>query len=769
VRNREHLGGHGVPTEENSIFGTIRMSLFCVAELSLYATSASFPNLPFLTYPLLLHFIVEQEKDHHILLQNENGPCPLLAATNCLILKGAVELPSNCIGVGVVTIDQLVNVLAEKILMNNSSEQGEHHVQEVLTIFPTLQFGMDVNPKFTAGPTAVEYTMHLNAFDLLHVELVHGWLLEPDAEEYQLIENKTYNQLVNLVIEGNDAASTLQNATPTEGPISAAHDVLSTKATQGAIVNHFLVRSGHQLTQYGLDVLYEYMKDGQMVVFFRNNHFNTLTKHAGILYLLVTDFGYANVSTVVWEKLDVIDGDTEYVNGQFATSLPIVNQNGGATLDDCQSQADYQLALQLNQENSQAPATRVVSGAPLPTRMSQEAPYDAEMEAAQRASIEEYNRLNPHNPIVGTPQPGNKGTESTSLFDKQMTLLTERMRQAGTTIGISLQDAASSAANIIQPTGFRSPSTAGTPESTRLPTQTVPAAPIAPRAQSPHLYPPNTVAIGVPSKKSLQEHQDAILVMQLRRHDRDQLTQPIADPWVPPSRRPTIVNQPTLIANGVPSDKSSQEHQDAILAMQLQRHERDQQTLPMSEPWVPPSLRPIIVNQPTKGVPSERSSQEHQDAILAMQLQRQERDQQTHPVSEPWVPPSLRSTIVNQPTMIAKGVPSEKSSQERQDAILAMQLQRHERDQQTYPITDPWVPPSLRSTTANQRTSFTKGVPSEKISQEYQDAILAMQLQRLERDQQTQPVSDPSVSPLRHPTVPGQRQQSAKKENCIIS
>ena len=717
MRNREHLGGHGVPTEENSIFGTIRTSPFCVAELSLYATSASFPNLPFLTYPLLLHFIVEQEKDHHILLQNENGPCPLLAATNCLILKGAVELPSNCIGVGVVTIDQLVNVLAEKILTNNSSEQGEHHVQEVLTIFPTLQFGMDVNPKFTAGPTAVEYTMHLNAFDLLHVELVHGWLLEPDAEEYQLIENKTYNQLVNLVIEGNDAASTLQNATPTEGPISAARDVLSTKTTQGAIVNHFLVRSGHQLTQYGLDVLYEYLKDEQMVVFFRNNHFNTLTKHAGILYLLVTDFGYANVSTVVWEKLDVIDGDTEYVNGQFSTSLPIVNLNGGATLDDCQSQADYQLALQLDQENSQAPTTRVVCGAPLPTRMSQDAPYDAEMEAAQRASIEEYNRLNPHNPIDGTPQPGNKGTESISLFDKQMTLLTERMRQAGTTIGISIQDAASSAANIIQPTGFCSPSIAGTPETTRLSTQTVPVAPIAPRAQSPHLYPPNTVAIGVPSETSSQEHQDAILAMQLRRHDRDQLTQPISDPWVPPSRRPTIVNQPTLIANGVPSDKKgSQEHQDAILAMQLQRQERDQQTLPVSEPWVPPSLRPIVVNQPTKGVPSEKSSQEHQDAILAMQLQRQERDQQTY-----------------------------------------------------RPVTDPWVPPSLRSTTANQPTTFTKGVPSERILQEYQDAILAMQLQRLERDQQTQPVSEPSVSPLLHPTVPGRRQQSAKKENCVIN
>ena len=30
-----------------------------------------------------------------IVLQNENGPCPLLAIANCLLLRGAVELPAG--------------------------------------------------------------------------------------------------------------------------------------------------------------------------------------------------------------------------------------------------------------------------------------------------------------------------------------------------------------------------------------------------------------------------------------------------------------------------------------------------------------------------------------------------------------------------------------------------------------------------------------------------------------------------------------------------
>jgi hypothetical protein len=47
-----------------------------------------------------------------------------------------------------------------------------------------------------------------------------------------------------------------------------------------------------------------------------------LTKHKGVLYLLVTDLGYANVPDVMWEKLDGIDGDTEYVNAAFTKPAP---------------------------------------------------------------------------------------------------------------------------------------------------------------------------------------------------------------------------------------------------------------------------------------------------------------------------------------------------------------------------------------------------------------------------------------------------------------
>jgi len=332
------------------------------------------------------------------LLQNENGPCPLLAAANVLLLKDSITLPSNCIGAGVVTIDQLVNVLGEKILLNQTG--SDHHIQEVMNLFPTLQYGLDVNPKFTEGPTGVEYTNGLDAFDLLHMEMVHGWLLDPESPEYSLVGNRSYNELVNAVIEGNDAASQLEQDLL---GVLENREELSTKANEGTIIHQFLESSGHQLTQYGLTVLHSYLKEDQMAVFFRNNHFNSLVKHQGHLYLLVTDIGYASVGNIVWEKLDVIDGDTEYVNQDFTAPPPMQHHHAANTAtgeqlvhNSLQSQADYQLALQLSQETT--------TSAP-PTSSSSSSPKRKMMPAAKTPDAKPASTAAPSPDTDATPAP----------------------------------------------------------------------------------------------------------------------------------------------------------------------------------------------------------------------------------------------------------------------------------------------------------------------------------------------------------------------------
>ena len=63
-----------------------------------------------------------------------------------LLLKKSISLPKKCIVASVVTIEELTNLLAEKILLTNHDSEGSgFHINEVMKIFPNLQFGMDVN------------------------------------------------------------------------------------------------------------------------------------------------------------------------------------------------------------------------------------------------------------------------------------------------------------------------------------------------------------------------------------------------------------------------------------------------------------------------------------------------------------------------------------------------------------------------------------------------------------------------------------------------
>ncbi|KAK1436194.1 hypothetical protein QVD17_01972 [Tagetes erecta] len=86
---------------------------------------------------------------------------------------------------------------------------------------------------------------------------------------------------------------------------------------QGELIRNFLKNSANQLTIYGLFSLQEGLKERELCVFFRNNHFNTMFKLEGELYLLATDQGYINQPDLVWEKLNEVNGDTVYMTGSF--------------------------------------------------------------------------------------------------------------------------------------------------------------------------------------------------------------------------------------------------------------------------------------------------------------------------------------------------------------------------------------------------------------------------------------------------------------------
>lgn len=116
---------------------------------------------------------------------------------------------------------------------------------------------------------------------------------------------------------------------------------------EGACINSFLKSNATQLTYYGLFCLQEGLKERELCVFFRNNHFSTMFKYNGDLYLLVTDQGYLNQPDIVWEKLDEVHGDTVFVTGTFTPfqageSSGLWDEQGAiaATADYLSSQSD---------------------------------------------------------------------------------------------------------------------------------------------------------------------------------------------------------------------------------------------------------------------------------------------------------------------------------------------------------------------------------------------------------------------------------------------
>jgi hypothetical protein len=222
------------------------------------------------------------------------------------------------------------------------------------------------------------------------VELVHGWLVEDeeDVEVAKIIGSRSYNELVEKMIRGNEAKEEMDSlmmqmdslnkgenmtlvdeqvvseSVPGQSIMEQERILLQAKLEElteiyhhGQVIGHFLSNTSTQLTYTGLMELHNHVKEGSMCVFFRNNHFATMTKHGGILYLLVTDLGYANVPEVMWEKLDDINGDTEYADENFCKTQPRGDMSAapGPTLSPEQmlaqssvAEADYQLALQLS-------------------------------------------------------------------------------------------------------------------------------------------------------------------------------------------------------------------------------------------------------------------------------------------------------------------------------------------------------------------------------------------------------------------------------------
>jgi len=265
-----------------------------------------------------------------IICQNENGPCPLLAIANVLLLQGKITISSD---ISIISLGELTQIVANAILEKIGQSSLPEHVklvESVLNILPKLARGLDLNVIFS-GVNKFEFTEEISVFDALDIQLLHGWICDPkDTQTCAVVGDLSYNHLIFRLVEyktlsmdrnpaltavdgASDVPSNAEGKTATMGTPSSSEKVEPPKDVnairrEGAVIDKFLTDTAGQFTYPGMLALYNTMQDRQCAVFFRNNHFSTVFFVNGQLFILITDLGYLHEPSVVWEILDRTDG-----------------------------------------------------------------------------------------------------------------------------------------------------------------------------------------------------------------------------------------------------------------------------------------------------------------------------------------------------------------------------------------------------------------------------------------------------------------------------
>eukprot|EP00179_Madagascaria_erythrocladioides_P030997 CAMPEP_0198333442 /NCGR_PEP_ID=MMETSP1450-20131203/18956_1 /TAXON_ID=753684 ORGANISM="Madagascaria erythrocladiodes, Strain CCMP3234" /NCGR_SAMPLE_ID=MMETSP1450 /ASSEMBLY_ACC=CAM_ASM_001115 /LENGTH=373 /DNA_ID=CAMNT_0044037961 /DNA_START=19 /DNA_END=1140 /DNA_ORIENTATION=+ len=278
-----------------------------------------------------------------ICLQNQNGPCPLLAIANALFLRGDLDLKR---GTTEISDEYLQSLMTEYLYrVNGSVKEGpeewvanhQMNLADAVNMLPRLSHGMDVNVRFDA-PDSFEFTREMSCFDLFRLRLLHGWLVHPQEEVLvRAMEGLSFNQLMDKLV-----AIASENSADRAGSSSE-----TSRQQEAAILQTFLNDNAAQLTYHGLAELHTSVAEGEFFVFFRNNHFSTAMKRDGALYLLVSDQGYLAEPSVVWELLHGIGGESTFVDGnlrEYAPSNASVPRNDG---DRASRVSDAELVKQL--------------------------------------------------------------------------------------------------------------------------------------------------------------------------------------------------------------------------------------------------------------------------------------------------------------------------------------------------------------------------------------------------------------------------------------
>ncbi|KAF2666137.1 hypothetical protein BT63DRAFT_50625 [Microthyrium microscopicum] len=272
-----------------------------------------------------------------ILVQNANGPCPLLALVNALVLSTPAHESSGLAETlktrEQVSLGLLIESVFDELTSGRRGDSGQEipDVMELYDFLRALHTGMNVNPRFTFVPDrasreihplmrpttaagAFEETKEMKLYQTFNIPLVHGWLPPRDSPTYMAFTRSAnyFEEAQNIQFHEEELDHKLNSTGLTPQEQELFEDLTTIKS--------FLQNWPTQLTDYGLKTLHENIQPGSFSILFRNDHFTMIYKEprANQLMTLVTDAGYASHDEIIWENLVDINGkDSELFSGDF--------------------------------------------------------------------------------------------------------------------------------------------------------------------------------------------------------------------------------------------------------------------------------------------------------------------------------------------------------------------------------------------------------------------------------------------------------------------
>ena len=297
---------------------------------------------------------------------------------NILILRGNINIqPPSRVTVSYEFLSQLVaeyllttssdvDISAALSIMPHTQSTSLYCSLFLQLIFCTLE-GMDLNPLFTMSTSfrPAGAGGELKLFEQVGISLVHGWLVDPEGPEGKTLEKfQDYDSAVSLIAEvdhlthgrfviDEDSPDPLTPTSPTtnwtesektmieDGQLFSIY-LLSPRILfyrfSATTVQRFLDNTKSQLTYHGLFHLATTLAPGSLVALFRSSHLSVLYKSKGdepALYTLVTDQVFLQEPSVVWERLEDIDGGwSTFVDSEFVCASPAGGDFAGQSAED---------------------------------------------------------------------------------------------------------------------------------------------------------------------------------------------------------------------------------------------------------------------------------------------------------------------------------------------------------------------------------------------------------------------------------------------------